>query len=155
MDHSHGIGRLPEIRITKADRSRLELLLATHNGIWSWRAVEFLVRELRRSTVVRDREIPADTVTMRSRVEFGVQDDPIPQVATLVYPGERDLYDDAMSVLTPVGAALIGLSEGQAISYPAPDGSPKTIKVLRILYQPEASRRADKATSRRPVPLVS
>src|SRR5688500_17084188 len=108
---------MPEIKITKGDRSRLELLLATHKGIWSWKSVEFLVGELRRSTIVRNGEIPAGTVTMRSRVEFCRLDAPRPRVATLVYPGERHLYDDAISILTPLGAALIGLSEGQTISY--------------------------------------
>jgi regulator of nucleoside diphosphate kinase len=154
MDHSYSTENMPEIKITKGDLSRLELLLATHEGIWSWRAVEFLVRELLRSTIVRESQISAGTVTMRSRVEY-CEDDGIPQVVTLVYPGERDLYDDAMSILTPVGAALIGLTEGQAISYGAPDGTPKTIKVLRVLYQPEANRRAAKAARGRPNPLAS
>jgi regulator of nucleoside diphosphate kinase len=100
-----------------------------------------LARELMRSTVVDEREIPANTVTMRSRVEFRAEGIGVRQVATLVYPGENGLYDDAISVLTPVGAALIRLTEGQSIYYAARDGKPATISVARVLYQPEASRR--------------
>jgi regulator of nucleoside diphosphate kinase len=131
----------PDIKITRGNLRRLDSLLASHAGEWSWRAVEYLARELMRSTVVDDREIPANTVTMRSRVEFRAEGIGVRQVATLVYPGESGLYDDAISILTPVGAALIGLAEGQSISYAMRGGKPATISVTQMLYQPEASRR--------------
>jgi regulator of nucleoside diphosphate kinase len=149
VDHSLAMEHVPEIKITQEDLTRLGQLLAAHKGIWSWKAAKFLIGELSRSTVVGENEIPADTVTMRTQVEYREDGDENSRVVTLVYPGERDAYDDAISVLTPVGAALIGLSVGQTISYAAPDGSPKALKVLRILYQPEASRRAATATIRR------
>jgi hypothetical protein len=66
-------------------------------------------------------------------------------IVTLVYPGERHLFDDGLSVVTPVGAALIGLAEGQSLSYPMPDGAARTITVEKILYQPEAARSAHRA----------
>lgn len=135
----------PEIKITRWNYYRLDSLLATHTDKWCWRAVKFLAQELRRSTVLDDSQIPPNVATMRSRVEFRVEGTGMRQIATLVYPGEGHLYDDAISILTPVGSALIGLSEGQSISYAAPDGSATTISMLRILFQPEASRRADRS----------
>lgn len=132
----------PEIKITRADQRQLESLLAEHAPIRSWRAVEFLVRELDRAIIVDDSETPRNVVTMHSRFEYRDDSSGATHVATLVYPGERHLYDDGISVVTPVGAALIGLAEGQSLTYPAPDGGLKSITVTRLLYQPEAARRA-------------
>ena len=131
----------PEIQITRGNRQQLDQLLADHAPVRSWRAVEFLVRELMRAEVVDDAEAPDDVVTMRSRVSFREEGCETVETVTLVYPGESAMYDDAISVLTPLGAALLGLSEGQSISYPRPHGGMKTITVITLLYQPEAQRR--------------
>jgi regulator of nucleoside diphosphate kinase len=135
------IDNAPEIQITRSNRQQLDQLLADHAPIRSWRAVEFLVRELMRAAVVDDVETPDDVVTMRSRVSFREEGCEAIETVTLVYPGESDMYEDAISVLTPLGAALLGLSEGQSISYPRPHGGMKTITVIALLYQPEAQRR--------------
>lgn len=127
----------PDIKVTKWDLGRLDHLLSFHATTWSWKAVEFLVRELMRAHIVDEKDVPDDIVTMRSRVAFRVDDSEIDQVVTLAYPSDRDFYDDALSVLTPIGAALIGLSEGQSITYPAPDGRGKTLTVLKVMSQPE------------------
>lgn len=131
---------MPEIQITRANRQRLNQILADHAPIRSWRAVEFLVGELTRAAIVDDDVTPADVVTMRSRVSFREEGGEATEMVTLTYPGESGLYEDAMSVLTPLGAALLGLSEGQSISYPRPDGGMRTITVVEIRYQPEAAR---------------
>jgi regulator of nucleoside diphosphate kinase len=131
---------MPEIRITRGNRQQLDRLLADHAPIRSWRAVEFLVRELLRATTVDDETVPRDIVTMRSRVSFRDEDRGAIETVTLTYPGESGMYDDAMSVLTPVGAALLGLSQGQSISYPRPGGGVRTITLVKIHYQPEAVR---------------
>lgn len=130
------------ITITKWDLGRLDHLLSQHATTWSWKAVEFLVRELMRAKIVDDDEIGPSVITMRSRVAYSEDDKDFCQIATLAYPGEREFYDDAISVLSPTGAALIGLSEGQSIVYPAPDGSRRTVSVIKVLSQPEAARRA-------------
>jgi regulator of nucleoside diphosphate kinase len=141
------IASTPEIQITKSNRQQLGQLLADHAPIRSWRAVEFLVRELMRAAVVDDVSAPDDVVTMRSRVSFQEEGCETIEIVTLTYPGESDMYEDAMSVLTPLGAALLGLSEGQSISYPRPHGGTKTITVITVLDQPEAARQF-KPTSR-------
>jgi regulator of nucleoside diphosphate kinase len=133
----------PDIRVTKWDLGRLQHLLSSHATTWSWRAVEFLVRELMRAHIVDEESIPGNIVTMRSRVMISENDGGLDQVVTLAYPSDRDFYNDALSVLTPVGAALIGLSEGQSITYPGPDGRLKTLTVLKILSQPERKVEAD------------
>lgn len=137
------IGGQPAIRVTKWDLGRLQHVLGIHATRWSWRAVEFLVRELMRAQIVGEKDVPGDLVTMRSRVVYRVDDRQIDQVATLTYPSDREFYDDALSVLTPVGAALIGLSEGQSITYPSPDGRRRTLTVLRIMSQPERAGRTE------------
>ena len=57
--------------------------------------------------------------------------------ATLVYPGEEDLDAGRISVLTPVGAALIGLSEGQSMEWQGATGGRRKVKVRRVHFQPE------------------
>lgn len=141
------INSAPEIKVTKENLARFDTLLENHAPIRFWRAVEFLVRELTRAAVVDDDNTPGNVVTMRSRVKFCEEENETPAVVTLVYPGESHLHEDAISVLTPLGAALIGLSEGQSISYPRPDGTLKTITVIEVLYQPEAARRSRTTSS--------
>ena len=141
-EHRSRLESFPEIRVTKENLGRLDTMLVDHAPIRSWRAVEFLVRELMRAKIIDPNEIPAQVATMGSRVEYREDGSRIPRVATLAYPGDFRLYEDAISVLTPVGAVLLGLSEGQSMSYPGPDGTPKSITVTKVLYQPEAARRA-------------
>ncbi len=133
--------RRPEIMVTKGDLGNLECLLSIHAAHWSWRSVEYLVRELMRATIVDEGAIPADVVTMGSRVEYREEGRNSSQVVTLSYPGEREYIDDAISVLTPIGAALLGLAAGQSICYPGADGRPVTITTIRVVYQPEANSR--------------
>ena len=139
---SSTIDSWPDIQITMGNRQRLSQLLEDHAPIRSWRAVEFLIRELMRAVVVTDEEVPADVVTMRSRVSFRDDDKATSETVTLAYPGELHLYEDALSVLTPLGAALLGLSAGQSISYPKPQGGLRTIIVTKVLHQPEAAQKA-------------
>lgn len=133
--------RRPEITVTKRDLGDIENLLSIHATHWSWRSVEYLVRELMRATIVDKGSIPADVVTMGSRVEYREEGKDSSQIVTLSYPGEREFLDDAISVLTPIGAALLGLAAGQSICCAGPDGNPVTITIIRVVRQPEASSR--------------
>jgi regulator of nucleoside diphosphate kinase len=135
------INVLPQIKVTTWNFCKLDSLLTIRADEWSWRAAALLARELKRSIVMDDSQIPSHVATMRSRVEFRIEGTGLAQVATLTYPGEGHLYKDAISILTPLGSAILGLSEGQSISYAGPDGGPVRVTILRILYQPEADRR--------------
>jgi regulator of nucleoside diphosphate kinase len=135
------ISELPEIIVTRWDVGRLVHVLRYHAPHRQWRVVEPLVTQLIRAQIVEEDEIPATIVTMGSRIEYCDGTGRTHRVATLVYPDELEFYDDALSVLTPVGAALLGLSVGDSSLYAGADGSSKTISVISILCQPEARRR--------------
>ncbi len=131
---------LPDIKVTRQDFRDLESFLATKSSQLAWWSVGYLVRELMRATVMDDGCIPAEAITMGSRVEIREAGKDSTRVVTLSYPGESELFRDAISILSPVGVALIGLSTGQSIRYAGPDGIPVTIEVVKILYQPEADK---------------
>jgi len=95
-----------------------------------------LARELRRAKVVPLSDLPPDTVTMGSVVRYREDDTGKIITATLVYPGE-DGYEGRISVLTPEGGALLGLSVGQSIPYVSRDDRATSLTVLRVLFQPE------------------
>lgn len=128
--------RLPPVTISSGDYDRLALVATL--GVHSLRdrpAAAMLANELIRATVLTPRAIPSSVATMHSRLDF--RDDVTWEVrcATLVYPEEDDGEPDLISVLTPVGAALIGLGEGQSITWRTPKGW-RSLTLLRVLYQP-------------------
>lgn len=98
-------------------------------------AATLLKNELLRAKVLNVVAIPASVATMRSRLVF--RDDVTWQsrCATLVYPSETDGEEGLLSVLTPDGAALVGLSEGQSITWRTPKGW-RSLTLLRVLHQP-------------------
>lgn len=128
---------LPEIAITTQDAMRLGQLV---DGLFRIRdrRIAFLAQELDRASVVDPAEIRAGVVTMRSLVEFWGAEDGRLTRAMLVYPAEADVSEDKISILTPVGTALLGLSEGQCMPYEAVDGSRRRLCVNQVLFQPEA-----------------
>jgi regulator of nucleoside diphosphate kinase len=133
---------LPEIQLTRRDFGRLDELTATHARPETLRVVDFLVRELSRARVVDSDRIARDVVTMHSEVLFRDEESGRERAVTLVYPSEHTGHDGALSVLTPLGAALVGLSEGQTISFETGDGRSRHVSVVRVLSQPEADGRA-------------
>jgi len=94
-----------------------------------------------RATIVDEEQLPATIATIGSTVEFHEGGSELKRVGTLVHLSDDAFYNNAIPVLTPVGAALIGLSEGQ-ISYGALGGRLSTITLVKVLYQPEANSRA-------------
>jgi len=122
---------LPPITISGIDFDRLSKLaeLAAERAP---ETAEFLAREVARATVVPSGFPLTGVVTMGSEVEF--RDDVTGQVrtVTLVYPEQADISVGRISVLTPVGAALIGLSAGQSIEWQTPSGGWRSLSVLRV-----------------------
>lgn len=102
-------------------------------------ACEALEAELARAEVVASEEIPPDVVTMNSRARFVDEDLDEELELTLVYPRDADVARGRVSVLAPVGAALLGLSVGQSIAWPLPNGGKRRLRVSAVLYQPEAA----------------
>lgn len=101
---------------------------------------EFLLEEVERARIVEPESVPATVVTMGASVEFRDEHTGTQRSVTLVYPGEQDIELGRISILTPVGAALIGLSEGQSIEWRTPAGEERSLTVLRVV-QPDADAR--------------
>lgn len=128
------------IYITEKDLERLEPMVA---GAGNHPNIRRLREELERAVVVPSAEIPADVVTMNSRVVFREMEAGTEEEVTLVYPAQADVNRKRISILAPVGAALLGLSAGDEIAWPLPSGKTRTYKIITVLYQPEAAGNYD------------
>jgi regulator of nucleoside diphosphate kinase len=127
---------LPPVTISTGDYDRLAFLASFGlNSRQDRSAAAMLANELIRATVLTPRAIPPSVAMMHARLEF--RDDVTGEVrrATLVYPNEDDGEGDSISVLSPEGAALIGLSESQSITWRMSKGW-RSLTLLRVLYQP-------------------
>lgn len=128
--------RNPEqaITITDTDLQRLLPVIEQHDTP----ASESLEAELLRATVVPRRAVPADVVTMNSEVLYEDCATAARRVVRIVYPRDADASHGRISVLAPIGSALLGLRVGQSIEWPVPSGT-KRVRVVELRYQPEAS----------------
>jgi regulator of nucleoside diphosphate kinase len=127
----------PPIVLSSLDLKRLEALLDTMSPAEAERH-EALAAELVRAQVVEPASMPADVVTMNSRVTFEDEAAAESTTLTLVYPAAAGAAG-TISILAPVGSALLGLTKGQHIEWPTPDGRGRRLRVLDIVYQPEAA----------------
>lgn len=129
------------IYVTDYDLQRLEALLESAGEQRSARDRGHLLeleKELSRAKVVDPKEIPGDVVTMNSQVRIVDLDTEAESVLTLVFPQQADIAAGKISILSPVGTALLGYHAGDAIEWPVPAGT-KRIRIEEVLYQPEAS----------------
>lgn len=126
------------IVVTSADVERLRRMLALVPEAQE-EAIERLEEELCRAQIVDPKGIPANVVTMNSRVQIEEPGSGVVRELTLVYPREASIENGRVSILAPVGSALLGLREGQEIDWPLPGNRTKRIKVVKVVYQPEAS----------------
>lgn len=101
---------------------------------------EQVASELERAIVVPSDEVPADVVTMGSRVVFVDETTGKQRYVRIVDPLLADLPQLEISALAPVGAALLGLSVGGAIDWRFPDGRMRRLRVKELVYQPESGR---------------
>jgi regulator of nucleoside diphosphate kinase len=133
MLHHPPTETLPSIVISEADEHRLTAL-ATAAALTgdSGSVAQALLAEMERAQVVRDSELPAGTVRMHSTVEFEIDGKERRRVA-IVYPGEANIDAGKVSVLTPIGTALIGLSAGQTMTTRGPDGRTHELRVLTVV----------------------
>lgn len=123
------------ILITEKDLLRLRNVLSFQNS----EEFENLEIELERAKIITDFDVPPDLVTMNSRFRFLNIQDNKEMIITIVYPHEANFVDGKISVLASLGSALIGLRVGQEINWMFPDGKTRTLRILEVLYQPEAN----------------
>ncbi len=129
-----------KIYVTEFDRTRLVNLLNVA-GSWNEKDMDDLTRlenELEQVHVVSSQAIPSDVVTMNSRARVRDLDSSEEMVFTLVFPAEADYIRGRLSVLAPIGTALLGYRAGDTVELQVPSGV-RRLKIEQILYQPEAA----------------
>ena len=131
-------GLPPSIIVSTRDMARLEALLDSP-ALSRHPAAVALSQELERAQVLPPEQIPAGIVTMHSRVDCVDELHDEKHSLTLVYPHEADFDKGHVSVLAPVGSALLGLSVGQSIDWVAPGGRQLRLRVTAVHNQPEAT----------------
>ena len=126
----------PPITVSSLDAERLENLLAT---LAPSAAVnhEALLDELARARTVAPQDMPSGVVTMNSTVRFEIDSSDEQFCLTLAYPKDMEQVQNGISILTPIGTALLGLATGDTIDWPRPDGKLLNVRILEVLYQPE------------------
>lgn len=132
------------IYITKFDLERLKKLLSeSRRG--DYRGSEYLdvlEKELDRGHCVAPKDIPPDVITMNSTALLVDVDTGEEMTLTLVFPEDADILQDKISVLAPVGTAMLGYRVGDTFEWEVPDGA-RRLQVKQILFQPEASGNFD------------
>jgi regulator of nucleoside diphosphate kinase len=128
------------IWLTGQDYNRLRTLLAdlTRQSRGMQAGVETLEEILDLARIVNPEKVPGNVVTMNSRVLYEDVRTREKGTVTIVYPADADATSGRISVLSPVGAALLGESEGNEVELPLPHGETRRIRIDSVLYQPEA-----------------
>lgn len=124
---------VPNIVISSLDLQRLEALLATQPAS---DAIDALQEELDRADIREPQAIPPTVVTMNSVVVFEIEQTGERFELALRYPRDAG-QPGTLSILAPLGSALLGLNIGQSIAWPLPGGKEQSVRVVDIAYQPE------------------
>lgn len=126
----------PQIVLSSLDYERLQTMLEKNTTDFPGR--DALVAELDRADVLEPKDMPPHVVTMNSTVRFTLLESGKTSTLQLVYPKDLDGSAEKVSVLAPVGIALLGLSIGQELQMPSPTGQ-VTVRVEAITWQPESA----------------
>jgi len=132
------------IYITNFDRERLYSIINNHRSA-SPRIkaqIERLEEELEKAVIVEPENIPADVVTMNTKLRLRDEQSGDERILSLVFPSDADLEKNRISVLAPVGTALLGYRVGDIIEWEVPSGT-KTFRIVETIYQPEAAGHFD------------
>lgn len=130
--HEGAIVEGDDICITESDQARLQDLIEYEKGAF---AVD-LEHEIERACVLASERIAADVVTMNSRVLLRLDDEPME--ISLVYPPDADEHSGRLSILSDLGAAILGYQEGSLIEWVIADRT-RRVRIDRLIYQPEAA----------------
>ena len=134
---------LPDIVITEEDFHALCMLLerAPAGG-----AADRLDVEMARARIVPSSQVGSDVVTMNTRLIVEELTSDMRRVVTIVYPDDSDADEGRISVLSPLGCALIGLRTGQTIEWSVPGRPVSRYQIGAVLYQPQAALAREEAT---------
>ena len=134
------MGNQTNIYVTKPDYERLTKLIEIareHEGDANGEYLDRLEEELDRAEVVQQQAIPADVITMRSTVRVKDLDTSEEIIYRLVFPTEANYDQGKISVLAPIGTAMLGYRRGDVIEWQVPSGV-RRLSVEEVLYQPES-----------------
>lgn len=128
---SHLTPELPPISLRMCDADRLRNIAEAASDKYP-QTTDFLAREIERAEILPDARMLPGLVTMEAEVMFRDDVSLQERSVTLVYPEAADVDAGKISILTPIGAALIGLSVGQTIEFQTPGGRWRSLTVLRV-----------------------
>ncbi len=127
-----------DIYLTELDSKRLRGLISEQSATGAEKEyMRKLKTELDRATIVTPQQVPPDVITMNSKVRLRELDSGDEMTVELVFPANADVSQDKISVLAPIGTALIGYKVGDKIEWDVPKGKIELV-VEEILYQPES-----------------
>src|ERR1041385_2365845 len=131
-----------KIYVSKMDLERLtrviEITRESDDNSGKLGHLDRLEEELDRADVVDPKDVPSDVITMRSKVRLKDLSTGEEMVYSLVFPTEANLDEGKISVLAPIGTAMLGYSRGDVIEWEVPSGV-RRLKVEQVIYQPESS----------------
>jgi regulator of nucleoside diphosphate kinase len=130
----------PSIFITTKDVEKLRDLIreAYHTEYRGSDYLKKLAEEIQKASVVQPDQIPSDVITLNSTARLVDQETNEEMVYTLVFPEDADSFHGKISILAPIGTAMLGYTAGDIFEWDTPGGE-RTIRVKEILYQPEAA----------------
>jgi len=128
----------PSLILSRRDARRLQALLSTPEGAGSVTAA-FLRAGIERADLREPEDIPPNVVTMNSSVSVLDEEIGRESIVRVVYPHAVSDSFTCVSVLAPLGAALLGLRTGDAVEWPMPDQQVARLRVTGVHYQPEAA----------------
>ena len=123
----------PPIQIRESDADRVTNLAIAAEGRLP-QVAALLLSELDRATVVPDAELPHEIVAMQSTVGFVDEASGVERLLKLVYPPEADIEAGRISILSLVGAGLIGLKQGQSIMWPDRAGNQRRLRIIDVMH---------------------
>ena len=131
---------LHNIQVTTFDMNRLFAMIEQlrKSGFRETANLEKLEEELARSDEVAPGEVAADVVTMHSRVRLQDESSGQELECNLVFPEEADASANKISIVAPLGTAILGYRVGDTVTWPMPGGE-RQYKIVEIVYQPEAA----------------
>lgn len=129
-----------KLHITEFDKKRLSQLIASAeaSGGRDRKDLQALAAELEAAEVVLPQDVPADVVTMNSKVVIQDLDTAEETTYVLVFPQDANVEAGAISVIAPVGTAILGYAKGDVVEWQVPSGV-RRLLIKEVLYQPEAS----------------
>lgn len=130
----------PSIFLTTKDVEKLRDLIreAYHTEYRGSNYLKLLAGEIEKASVVQPDQIPSNVITLNSKVRLVDQQTNEEMIYSLVFPEDADPSQGKISILAPIGTAMLGYKVGDTFEWDTPGGK-RIIRVEKILYQPEAS----------------